>query len=164
METKFYFEDTIAAIATPPGRGAIGIIKISGENSLEILKKIFKPFKPRTHFESHRFYYGFIVDPETGEKIDEVLVVYMKKPFSYTREDVVEIHAHSGYVNLRKILELVLREGARPAQPGEFTLRAFLNGRIDLAQAEAIEEIISAKSDKALKLAINSLSESFPKK
>ncbi|MEZ0343447.1 MAG: tRNA uridine-5-carboxymethylaminomethyl(34) synthesis GTPase MnmE [Caldimicrobium sp.] len=158
MEPKLYFEDTIAAIATPPGRGAIGVIKISGENSLEILKKIFKPVKTRSHFESHRFYYGFIVDPETGERIDEVLVVYMKKPYSYTREDVVEIHAHSGYVNLRKILELVLREGARPAQPGEFTLRAFLNGRIDLAQAEAIEEIISARSEKALKLAISSLS------
>jgi len=158
VEPKLYFEDTIAAIATPPGRGAIGVIKISGENSLEILKKIFKPVKTRSHFESHRFYYGFIVDPETGERIDEVLVVYMKKPYSYTREDVVEIHAHSGYVNLRKILELVLREGARPAQPGEFTLRAFLNGRIDLAQAEAIEEIISARSEKALKLAISSLS------
>lgn len=158
MEPKLYFEDTIAAIATPPGRGAIGVIKISGENSLEILKKIFKPVKTRSHFESHRFYYGFIVDPETGERVDEVLVVYMKKPYSYTREDVVEIHAHSGYVNLRKILELVLREGARPAQPGEFTLRAFLNGRIDLAQAEAIEEIISARSEKALKLAISSLS------
>lgn len=158
MEPKLYIEDTIAAIATPPGRGAIGVIKISGENSLEILEKIFKPLKPRSHFESHRFYYGFIVDPDTEEKIDEVLVVYMKKPYSYTREDVVEIHAHSGYVNLRKILELVLREGARPAQPGEFTLRAFLNGRIDLAQAEAIEEIISAKSEKALKLAISSFS------
>ncbi|MGC9140894.1 MAG: tRNA uridine-5-carboxymethylaminomethyl(34) synthesis GTPase MnmE [Caldimicrobium sp.] len=158
MESKLYFEDTIAAIATPPGRGAIGVIKISGENSLRILQKIFKPVKPRPYFESHRFYYGFIVDPETGDTIDEVLVVYMRKPFSYTREDVVEIHAHSGYLNLKKILELVLREGARPANPGEFTLRAFLNGRIDLAQAEAIEEIISAKSEKALKLAINNLS------
>lgn len=158
MEERLYFEDTIAAIATPPGRGAIGVIKISGEKSLEILQKIFKPFKPRSHFESHRFYYGHIIDPKTEEILDEVLVVYMKKPYSYTREDVVEIHAHSGYFNLRKILELVLREGARPARPGEFTLRAFLNGRIDLAQAEAIEELISAKSEKALKLALSSLS------
>ncbi len=158
MEPKLYLEDTIAAIATPPGRGAIGVIKVSGDKALEILQKIFQPAKPRSHFESHRFYYGFVVDPETGEKIDEVLVVYMKKPYSYTREDVVEIHAHSGYINLRKILELVLREGARPAQPGEFTLRAFLNGRIDLAQAEAIEEIISARSERALKLAISGLS------
>jgi len=158
VEERLYFEDTIAAIATPPGRGAIGVIKISGEKSLEILQKIFKPFKPRPHFESHRFYYGHIIDPKTGESLDEVLVVYMKKPRSYTREDVVEIHAHSGYFNLRKILELVLREGARPARPGEFTLRAFLNGRIDLAQAEAIEELISAKSERALKLALSSLS------
>ncbi len=158
MRSSFYTEDTISAIATPPGRGAIGVIKISGEKSLEILRKIFKPFKPRLSFESHKFYYGFIIDPETERPVDEVLVVYMKAPFSYTREDVVEIHAHSGYVNLRKILELVLKEGARPAQPGEFTLRAFLNGRIDLAQAEAIEEIISAKSERALKLALNNLS------
>ncbi|MFN3921558.1 MAG: tRNA uridine-5-carboxymethylaminomethyl(34) synthesis GTPase MnmE [Caldimicrobium sp.] len=159
MEAKLYFEDTIAAIATPPGRGAIGVIKISGEKSLSILQKIFRPAKKEIKiFQSHRFYYGFIHDPETGEKIDEVLVVYMQKPFSYTREDVVEIHAHSGYFNLRGILELVLKSGARPAEPGEFTLRAFLNGRIDLSQAEAIEEIISAKSKEALTLALNTLS------
>lgn len=154
----YNLDDTITAIATPPGRGAIGVIKLSGELALPILKKIFKPAKKREHFESHRFYYGFIVDPNSGEKIDEVLVVYMKKPHSYTREDVVEIHGHSGYYNLRKILELVIREGARPAEPGEFTLRAFLNGRIDLSQAEAIEEIISAKSDRALQFALNILS------
>lgn len=154
----YNLDDTITAIATPPGRGAIGVIKLSGELALPILKKIFKPAKKREHFESHRLYYGFIVDPNSGEKIDEVLVVYMKKPYSYTREDVVEIHGHSGYYNLRKILELVIREGARPAEPGEFTLRAFLNGRIDLSQAEAIEEIISAKSDRALQFALNILS------
>lgn len=159
MEAKLYFEDTIAAIATPPGRGAIGVIKISGDKALSILQRIFKPAKKEIKtFQSHKFYYGFILDPETGEKIDEVLVVYMQRPFSYTREDVVEIHAHSGYFNLRSILELVLKSGARPAEPGEFTLRAFLNGRIDLSQAEAIEEIISAKSKEALTLALKSLS------
>ncbi len=158
MEPKLYFEDTIAAIATPPGRGAIGVIKISGDKAYSILKKIFRPAKNHITFESHRFYYGFIADPESGQKLDEVLVVYMRKPYSYTREDVVEIHAHSGYYNLRGILELVLKSGARPAEPGEFTLRAFLNGRIDLSQAEAIEELISAKSKEALTLAVHTLS------
>ena len=156
--TGYYTEDTIAAIATPPGKGAIGVIKISGEESLNILKKIFKPFKPRKEFESHKMYYGHIVDPETGKIVDEVLVCYMKKPRTYTREDVVEIYAHSGYYTLRKILELVFLAGARPAQPGEFTLRAYLNGRIDLSQAEAIEELISAKTEKALEIALNTLS------
>jgi len=157
MQSKLYTEDTIAAIATPPGRGAIGVIKISGEQALSILKKIFKPFKPREEFESHRLYYGFIVNPEDGKVIDEVLAVYMKKPRSYTKEDVVEIYAHSGYYILKKILELVLLAGARAAQPGEFTLRAYLNGRIDLSQAEAIQELISAKTETALSLALNNL-------
>jgi len=154
---KYCTEDTIAAIATPPGRGAIGVIKISGEEARSILQAIFKPAKPHPDFEPRRLYYGFIVDPETEERLDEVLVAYMKAPYSYTREDVVEIYAHSGYINLKKILELVLRMGARLAEPGEFTLRAFLNGRIDLAQAEAIEEIISAKSEVSLKLALKAL-------
>jgi len=154
---RYSTEDTIAAIATPPGRGAIGVIKISGDEAKSILQAIFKPAKPHQELEPRRLYYGFIVDPETGERLDEVLVAYMKAPYSYTREDVVEIYAHSGYINLRKILELVLRMGARLAEPGEFTLRAFLNGRIDLAQAEAIEEIISAKSEVSLKLALKAL-------
>lgn len=157
MLPKYCTEDTIAAIATPPGRGAIGVIKISGEEAKSILQAIFKPAKPHPDFEPRRLYYGFIVDPETEERLDEVLVAYMKAPYSYTREDVVEIYAHSGYINLKKILELVLRMGARLAEPGEFTLRAFLNGRIDLAQAEAIEEIISAKSEVSLKLALKAL-------
>lgn len=157
MRPKLYTEDTIAAIATPPGKGAIGVIKISGDLSLSILKKIFRPFRPRSEFESHKLYYGFIVDPRDEKVIDEVLVVYMKKPKTYTREDVVEIYAHSGYYILRKILELVLMTGARPAEPGEFTLRAYLNGRIDLSQAEAIQELVSAKTETALKLALNTL-------
>ncbi|MCD6489211.1 MAG: tRNA uridine-5-carboxymethylaminomethyl(34) synthesis GTPase MnmE [Thermodesulfobacterium sp.] len=157
MKPKLYTEDTIAAIATPPGKGAIGVIKISGDLALPILKKIFRPFKPRNEFESHRLYYGFIVDPRNNKVIDEVLVCYMKKPKTYTREDVVEIYAHSGYYILKKILELVLIAGARPAEPGEFTLRAYLNGRIDLSQAEAIQELISAKTKTALNLALNTL-------
>ncbi len=157
MQTKLTSEDTIAAIATPPGKGAIGVIKISGEDAFNILKKIFKPYKPRDKFESHKLYYGFVVDFRNDKVIDEVLVTYMKKPRTYTREDVVEIYAHSGYYVLRKILELVLLAGARPAQPGEFTLRAYLNGRIDLSQAEAIQEIVSAKTETALNLALSSL-------
>lgn len=155
---EFYFQDTIAAIATPLGRGAIGVIKISGEQSLEILKTIFKPSKPVSEFKPRYLYYGHIVDPKTTKTVDEVLVVYMKKPYTYTREDVVEIYAHSGYLVLKKILELVFLAGARPAEPGEFTLRAFLNGRIDLSQAEAVEEIISARSETALDLALKNLS------
>ena len=151
------FQDTIAAIATPLGKGAIGVIKISGEDALPILKKLFKPKSSRCAFESRRVYYGEIVDPRTGEPVDEVLCVYMKAPYTYTREDVVEIYAHGGPFLLRKILELVLLSGARPAKPGEFTLRAYLNGRIDLAQAEAIHELISARSEEALKLALRNL-------
>ncbi|WP_022854889.1 tRNA uridine-5-carboxymethylaminomethyl(34) synthesis GTPase MnmE [Thermodesulfobacterium thermophilum] len=164
MQPKLYPEDTIAAISTPLGRGAIGVIKISGESALSILKQIFKTKKPQTLFQSHRLYYGFIVDPETEKVIDEVMAVYMQKPKTYTREDVVEIYAHSGTLILRKILELVLKAGARLAQPGEFTLRAYLNGRIDLSQAEAIQELISAKTEKALQLSLNTLLGRFSEK
>ena len=151
-------EDTIAAIATPPGPGAIGVIKVSGPEAEHILRQIFRPARPREQFESHRLYYGHIVDPETGEPVDEVLVALMRAPRSYTREDVLEIYAHSGYRVLSRILSLVFSAGARPAEPGEFTRRAFLNGRIDLVQAEAIQEIITARSDSALRLALGQLS------
>lgn len=154
-------EDTIAAIATPPGPGAIGVIKISGPEAETIAHRLFRPKKPRKYFESHRLYYGHILDPENGEVIDEVLVALMRKPHSYTREDVLEIYAHSGYLVLTRILELVLKSGARLAEPGEFTRRAFLNGRIDLAQAEAVQELITARSESALKLALNQLSGKF---
>ncbi len=152
-----YAEATIAAIATPPGPGAIGVIKISGNLAEKILKRLFKPLKPLKEFQSHRLYYGFIKDPRTGELVDEVLVTLMRKPRSYTREDVAEIYGHSGYLVLTKILELVLREGARLAEPGEFTKRAFLNGRIDLSQAEALLDLINARSEEALRLALNQL-------
>ncbi|MBW2539970.1 MAG: tRNA uridine-5-carboxymethylaminomethyl(34) synthesis GTPase MnmE, partial [Deltaproteobacteria bacterium] len=146
---------TIAAIATPPGSGGIGIIKISGKDALSIAGSIFrKPGEPaygshdscnRPCFNSHHLYYGHIVCPEKGRIIDEVLLAAMLSPCSYTREDVVEIHSHSGFVVLSTILELVLQKGARLAEPGEFTKRAYINGRIDLTQAEAVIDIIHAK-------------------
>jgi tRNA modification GTPase len=153
---------TIAAISTPFGHGGIGIIRLSGNRSVKIATSLFQ----RTHksekagvvrqqelFESHRFYHGNILDPDTREIIDEVLAVAMLAPRSYTREDVVEIHSHSGSVVLGKIYEKVLKAGATIAEPGEFTKRAFLNGRIDLTQAEAVVDIINAKTGTALKIA-----------
>ncbi|WP_456431322.1 tRNA uridine-5-carboxymethylaminomethyl(34) synthesis GTPase MnmE, partial [Thermosulfuriphilus sp.] len=150
-------EATIAAIATPPGPGAIGIVKISGPLAEKIMHRLFRPARTLKSFESHRLYYGWIVDPETDQPVDEVLCVLMRAPHSYTREDVLEIQAHSGYLILSQILELVLKQGARPAEPGEFTRRAYLNGRIDLSQAEAIAEITQARSEKGLSLALSAL-------
>jgi len=161
--------DTIAAIATPGGRGGIGIVKISGSKSFSIARSIFRPGESNPvlvsdaakedvnpeplEFETHRIYYGHIVDPDDGRLMDEVLVSAMKAPRTYTREDVVEINAHGGAVVLHAILKLVLRKGARFAEPGEFTKRAFLNGRIDLTQAEAVIDIINARTQKNLELA-----------
>ncbi|MGD2268876.1 MAG: tRNA uridine-5-carboxymethylaminomethyl(34) synthesis GTPase MnmE [Desulfobacterales bacterium] len=164
---------TIAAIATPPGSGGIGVIKISGANALPIVSAVFRkanstpshrkehhpPHKrgARLSLKSRRLYYGHVTDPDTGKTIDEVLVTLMKAPRTYTREDVVEIQAHSGSVGLRSIMELVLRQGARLADPGEFTKRAFINGRIDLTQAEAVIDVINAKTKTALKIAASQL-------
>ena len=160
---------TIAAIATPGGRGGIGIIKISGSKAVSIATAIFSPAEQQpaadlaipaslqtathTDFDSHRLYYGHIIDPDTGQIVDEVLLSVMKAPRSYTREDVVEINAHGGQVALHTILELVCSHGARIADPGEFTRRAFLNGRIDLTQAEAVIDIINARTEKSLQVA-----------
>ncbi|UCD78655.1 MAG: tRNA uridine-5-carboxymethylaminomethyl(34) synthesis GTPase MnmE [Desulfobacterales bacterium] len=160
---------TIAAIATPGGRGGIGIIKLSGSKALSIASAIFSPAnaEPQTRpgqpmhlngrtgngFKSHRLYYGHIYDPEKQRVLDEVLLSVMKAPRSYTREDVVEINAHGGQAAVNAILELVLRCGARLADPGEFTKRAFLNGRIDLTQAEAVIDIINARTAKSLRMA-----------
>jgi len=149
-------EDTIAAIATAPGEGGIGIIRISGENSKSVLKKIFKPANPAS-LENRKMAYGNIVDPTTEKIVDEVLCVYMKSPKTYTMEDVVEINCHGGMVPLRKTLELVLSNGARIAEPGEFTKRAFLNGRLDLSQAEAVIDLIKAKTDRTFDVALNQL-------
>lgn len=152
-----YTEATIAAIATPVGPGAIGVIKVSGALCEHLFRRLFKPKKEIREIQSHRLYYGYIQDPQSGEVIDEVLVTLMRAPHTYTREDVLEIYGHSGYFVLTKILELILREGARLAEPGEFTRRAFLNGRIDLAQAEAIQDLVNARSEEALRLALNQL-------
>ncbi len=143
-------QDTIAAIATPIGRGGIGVIRMSGPRSLEIVRQIFRPRNLRTDFKSHRLYLGQLYDPSSRRPIDEVLLTFMKSPRTYTREDVVEIHSHSGYFLLSKILDILLAQGARLARPGEFTLRAFLNGRIDLTQAEAIVDLIHSRSERGL--------------
>ena len=145
---------TIAAIATPPGHGGIGIIKISGDNALKIAQKIFfsKEKQPVnfSDLKSHRIYYGNIVDPHNGQFYDEVLITVMKAPNTYTKEDVVEINTHAGVFVMRKTLDIVLKQGAVLAEPGEFTKRAFLNGRIDFTQAEAVADIINAKNIRAL--------------
>jgi tRNA modification GTPase len=161
--------DTIAAIATSGGKGGIGIVKISGLNAFAVAKAIFRPIdrqqdsnavnlaahqdKKHIAFESHRLYYGHIFDPENGVMLDEVLLSAMKAPQTYTREDVVEINAHGGAVVLHAILQIVLKKGARLAEPGEFTQRAFANGRIDLTQAEAVIDVINARTQKSLQLA-----------
>jgi len=153
---------TIAAISTPFGNGGIGIVRLSGNRSVHIAASLFQRTQKNdpagvtmaeTQLASHRFYHGKIIDPDTREAIDEVLFVVMRSPRSYTREDVVEIHSHSGPVVMGKIYEKVLAAGATMAEPGEFTKRAFLNGRIDLTQAEAVADIIDAKSETALRAA-----------
>lgn len=150
-------EDTIAAVATAYGEGGIGIIRISGEEALPILQEIFEFHGDTDTFTSRRMTYGKIIDKEKNQIIDEVLAVYMKGPKTYTAEDVVEINCHGSMVSLRKTLALVLRKGARLAEPGEFTKRAFLNGRLDLSQAEAVIDMIRAKTDKSFDVAVSQL-------
>ena len=150
-------EDTIAAVATAYGEGGIGIIRISGEEALPILQGIFEFHGDTDTFTSRRMTYGKIIDKEKNQIIDEVLAVYMKGPKTYTAEDVVEINCHGSMVSLRKTLALVLRKGARLAEPGEFTKRAFLNGRLDLSQAEAVIDMIRAKTDKSFDIAVSQL-------
>lgn len=153
-------EDTIAAIATSVGEGGIGIIRISGPKAMMIAQQVFRAATGKTvpEISSHYVTYGHVVDPITDDKIDEVLLLPMLAPRSYTREDVVEIHCHGGPIPLRRTLELVLQSGARVAEPGEFTKRAFLNGRLDLSQAEAVIDIIRAKTDASLRMAVGHLS------
>jgi len=157
-------DDTIAAISTPIGEGGIGIVRLSGPQAEALLHSVFRPASRLVSTaptdpssSSHRFRYGHVVDPGTGLPIDEVLVVLMRAPRTFTRQDVAEIHCHGGIVPLRQTLELLLRHGARLAEPGEFTLRAFLNGRIDLAQAEAVLDIVQAKTEASLRVAIEQL-------
>lgn len=148
-------EDTIAAIATAYGEGGIGIVRISGPETFSILEKVFLP--AGSGIINRKLTYGYVEDPKNGNKIDEVLSVFMKAPHTYTREDVAEIHCHGSMVALRKTLEVVLRQGARLAEPGEFTKRAFLNGRLDLSQAEAVIDMIRAKTDKTFDVALEQL-------
>lgn len=161
-----FIDDTIAAIATAPGEAGIGIIRISGEKALEVTDRLFKSIKGRklSEFSPRRLTYGAIFDPEDGAKIDEVLSVYMKAPNTYTKEDIVEINCHGGMIPVKRIIQLVLRQGIRLAEPGEFTKRAFLNGRIDLAQAEAVMDLISAKTDKGFDVALDQLEGSLSKR
>jgi len=150
-------EDTIAAIATPPGTGSIGIIRVSGPRSRDIASLIFRPSNKTEGFNSHRLYHGDIISPDTGRVIDEVLISFMMKPHSYTGEDILEINCHGSTFILQSVLSLVIKAGARLAEPGEFTKRAFLNNRIDLSQAEAVAETIMAQTDRALDLAVSHL-------
>ena len=154
MITKEF--DTIAAISTPLGEGAIGIVRLSGTDSFAIAQKIFKG-KDLTSVASHTLNYGHIVDPDKDEILDEVMVGAMRSPKTFTREDIIEINTHGGIAVTNEILQLVIREGARLAEPGEFTKRAFLNGRVDLTQAEAVMDIIRAKTDKAMNIAVKQL-------
>ena len=147
-----YIRDTIAAVSTPPGNGGIGIIRVSGEQAAMVGNAVFRPVYDGG-LASHRFSFGTIVDPASGEKVDEAMAVYMRSPHSYTREDVLELHCHGGWLVVERVLAVVLSCGTRLAEPGEFTRRAFLNGRIDLVQAEAVMDIIASKSEAALQLA-----------
>lgn len=157
-----YIDDTIAAISTPPGSGGIGIIRISGNESVAIANKIFCMANGRLgdfvlKMPSHTLKHGYIIDPETGEIIDECMLSKMLAPRTYTREDIIEINCHGSYAVLRRVLELVIRNGARSAIAGEFTKRAFLNGRIDLSKAEAVMDLINSKTEESRKAAINQL-------
>ena len=159
-----FIDDTIAAIATAPGEGGIGIIRISGEKSLQVAQSIFKSKSGKMikDYNTRTLIYGTIVD---GEKIiDEVLLAYMKGPYSYTSEDVIEINCHGGFISVKKILELILSKDVRLADAGEFTKRAFLNGRIDLSQAEAVIDVIKSKTDMAYEVAQSQLEGSLAKK
>ena len=157
-------EDTIAAISTPLGEGGIGIVRVSGTGAADIAGKIFRAGSKINFLnENRKLIYGHIVD-EKGVDLDEVLLCYMKGPHTYTREDIVEIHCHGGIVPMRKVLEQVLARGARLAQPGDFSKRAFLNGRLDLAQAESVIDIIRSKTDRSLSLAVSQLKGNLSKK
>ena len=159
----YSLDDTITAISSPIGEGGIGIVKMSGPGVLPILQGLFVPGKvrpqngPSWQPASHHLYHGHIVDPETQETVDEVLVSFMKAPHTYTRQDVGEINCHGGVVASRRVLELTLRSGARLATPGEMTLRAFLFGRLDLAQAEAVLDVVRARTEAGLRVAVEQL-------
>ncbi|ACB86476.1 tRNA uridine-5-carboxymethylaminomethyl(34) synthesis GTPase MnmE [Natranaerobius thermophilus] len=150
-------EDTIAALSTPPGEGGIAVIRVSGPDSQNKVKQIFRSSRTDGNFNNKKMYHGQIVSPETNRILDEVLVVFMNKPYTYTCEDVVEIHCHGGMVPVKEILQLLFSYGIRPAEPGEFTKRAFLNGRLDLTQAEGVMDLITSKTNNLKNVAINQL-------
>ncbi|WP_025784276.1 tRNA uridine-5-carboxymethylaminomethyl(34) synthesis GTPase MnmE [Sporosarcina sp. D27] len=151
--------DTIAAISTPMGEGAIAIVRISGDEAVEIADRLFRSpsGKRLVDSSSHTIHYGHLVDPSTDETVEEIMVSLMKAPKTFTREDVIELNCHGGLVSVNRVLRLVLQYGARLAEPGEFTKRAFLNGRIDLSQSEAVMDLIRAKTDRAMNVALNQM-------
>lgn len=156
--------DTIAAISTALGEGAIAIVRMSGEEAIAIADRVYKGKHRLTEVESHTIHYGHIVDPKTKEIIEEVMVTVLKAPRTFTRENIVEINCHGGIVAVNRVLQLILNEGARLAEPGEFTKRAFLNGRIDLSQAEGVIDLIRAKTDQAMNVALGQLEGRLSKK
>ena len=155
----FMHFDTIAAISTPMGEGAIAIVRLSGDEAIQIANRIFRSAggKKLTEEQSHTIHYGHLADPISGETVEEVMVSVMKAPKTFTREDIVEINCHGGIVAVNRVLQISIKEGARLAEPGEFTKRAFLNGRIDLSQAEAVIDLIRAKTDRAMGVALNQM-------
>ena len=158
----YALDDTIVAISTPVGQGGIGIVRLSGPESLAIASRLFVPAAGTVDdwvatVRPNQLYYGHVVDPRSERQVDEVLLTCMRAPRTYTRQDVVEINAHGGVTALQEILSLSLADGARLAHEGEFTLRAFMNGRIDLAQAEAVLDVITAKTEASLRVAVGQL-------
>lgn len=154
---KLDYEDTIAAISTPAGEGAISIVRMSGPEAIQVADHLFRGKKPLSQVKTHTIHYGRIVDPEKEKTIETVMVSVMKKPNTYTREDIVEINCHGGLNSVNRILGLILDQDVRMAEPGEFTKRAFLNGRIDLSQAEAVMDLIRAKTDRAMDVAVGQI-------
>ncbi|PIP05823.1 MAG: tRNA uridine-5-carboxymethylaminomethyl(34) synthesis GTPase MnmE [Syntrophobacterales bacterium CG_4_8_14_3_um_filter_49_14] len=157
-------KDTMVAIATPMGVGGIGIIRVSGPLSEEIARLLFKSRKQVDNLMTHHLYHGDIISPETGAILDEVMITLMRKPHSYTGEDTLEISCHGGPLILQAVLSEVIKAGARPAEPGEFTRRAFLNNRLDLSQAEAVADLIMAKTERGLEAAVSHLKGELAKK
>ncbi|MFH6015643.1 tRNA uridine-5-carboxymethylaminomethyl(34) synthesis GTPase MnmE [Staphylococcus aureus] len=149
--------DTITSISTPMGEGAIGIVRLSGPQAVEIADKLYKGKHLLNDVPSHTINYGHIIDPESKEVVEEVMVSVLRAPKTFTREDIIEINCHGGILTINRVLELTMTYGARMAEPGEFTKRAFLNGRIDLSQAEAVMDFIRSKTDRASKVAMNQI-------
>ncbi|MBH0168767.1 tRNA uridine-5-carboxymethylaminomethyl(34) synthesis GTPase MnmE [Fictibacillus sp. 18YEL24] len=149
--------DTITAISTPMGEGAIAIVRLSGPDAVAIADKVYSGTKRLAEVDTHTIHYGKLIDPKLDQAVEEVMISVMLAPRTFTREDVVEINCHGGLVSVNRVLQLILQQGARLAEPGEFTKRAFLNGRIDLSQAEAVMDLIRAKTDRAMNVALNQM-------